>query len=188
MSNNHDPWGDYLGHQSRYPRTFPTPYHAWHYRAMSRSCYFTDIDGVEVVGKYPVIKYEIKTIPDSLYQAILRNEDHSNPRIVEDLFARVDMWQLGTLINDLRPVLQRGLFLFTPPSAEAFLYFSFQELYKDLGPNGKWRHVLEEGDGTGGYRRLRKDFWSQENWKSYLESLRVDQAHVWANAEKNGLL
>src|SRR5262245_34698469 len=111
----HDSWVDRLKPAPK--RTFDNPFAAWHYRTLDRSMYSTDLDGIDVVGAYPVIFFEVKTINRSLDRAIVEAGDKSSytpHQLVADFFGRVNMWQVETLNRLVRPNLQTGIVLIGP--------------------------------------------------------------------------
>lgn len=79
---------------------FPSVLSTWHRNVLDQSMYFTDVDGVEIVGTYPVIEYEEKTIPNQLYSALLRMDRSSS--VYDDLYGRLKQWQLAVLLNRLK--------------------------------------------------------------------------------------
>lgn len=213
MSEQHETW--FEGLKPAPQRTFGNPFAAWHYRTLDKSMYFTDVDGMEVVGTYPVIKYENKTINPTLFKAIMQGEDLRNAQVVADFFGRFDLWQAQTFNNDLRAGLQEGYFVVNPSNVERFFTVKFEWVLKALNRDGEIRKVLDARRGTeaidpfDGPRRInrsvamllrpaadlsfgpaliRNGFVSPQTMATWIDGRRRKLADQWKWAEKNELL
>ena len=181
--------------------TFGNPFTSWHYRAMPRPAYMTDVDGVEVQGQYPVVVYEVKTINASLYRELTRERTEDGRtcgcpectpyknarRLFLDLWGRANLHQLETLNRLVQPGVMRGFLVFTPPSAEAFYMIDFKYVIDGLKPGGMIYAGLREDEISGRHllRQTRRGFWPAKDCVDNLMSIRMELGLKWAERERD---
>src|SRR3990167_566580 len=115
-------------------RLFNNPYSSWHYRTLPLRAYYMDVDGMEVADVFPVILYEVKTIPRSLTAAIRRGEVTNG--VADDLLGRMNDWQVKVIRNLIAfPEGQQAYVIFTDVTAERFMPIN---IMPHISENGLW--------------------------------------------------
>lgn len=121
----------------RRPRFFSGPFASWHHRALPKEFYAMDIDLAEIERFLPCILYEEKAIPTDLYMA-LKQDDVSHSAL-EDLWGRVNPWQLQTVDLTAQSMWHKpeALLIFSPPRATEFLVLRLEDMLGAFRPMWK---------------------------------------------------